>query len=72
MSMDAATVLRAVEIGAPLAGKLIEAIAAGLAAGKTDEEATREALARLAAMPDLVPIGPEIEAILADARSQKP
>jgi hypothetical protein len=67
---EAETVLRAAEIAGPLVAKLIAEIASGMKAGKTEEEATREALARLAAEPDLVPVLPDVERIIAEAREE--
>jgi hypothetical protein len=62
---------RALEIGGPLIVRLIGLIAEGIQSGKGEEEATREALLLLAAMPDLVPVGPDVEAILREAREEK-
>jgi hypothetical protein len=60
--------LRALEIGGPLLVTLVGEIAKGLQSGRSEEEATREALLLLAAMPDLVPVGPDVERILREAR----
>jgi hypothetical protein len=63
--------VRALEIGGPLLVTLVGEIVKGLDAGRSEEEATREALLLLAAMPDLVPVGPDVEAILREAREAK-
>jgi hypothetical protein len=60
--------LRALEIGGPLLVRLVGAIAEGIQSGKDEETATRDALEKLAGMPDLVPVGPDVERILREAR----
>jgi hypothetical protein len=68
--MDAQVVARAFEIGIQLAGLLAKPIAELLESGATEEEATREALKRLAAQPDLVPVLPKVRAMIAEARAK--
>lgn len=71
---DAQTVMRATEIalsvGAPLVRELVEALSSGL----DEEAATRRALERLAATPDLTPVLPRVQAMIVDAlaKADKP
>jgi hypothetical protein len=67
---ELATVLRAAEVAGPLLGRLVGLIADAMRDGRNEEEATREALAALAGMPDLVPVLPQVERILAEERAR--
>lgn len=68
--MDPQTLVRATEIGAAVLVPLVREIADALHAGRTEEEATRTALARLAALPDLAPVLPRVQAMIAAARAE--
>jgi hypothetical protein len=65
---ELAIVLRAAEVAGPLLGRLVGLIADAMRGGADEEAATREALEKLAGMPDLVPVGPDVERILREAR----
>ncbi|HVK84234.1 MAG TPA: hypothetical protein VM513_09005 [Kofleriaceae bacterium] len=66
MSPD--VVARAFEIGVAVASPLAKLIAEMIDGGASEEEATRKALERLAAQPDLTPVLPKVRAMIIDAR----
>lgn len=69
MSVSAQDVVRASEIALSVAGPLLREIGEALAEGLDEEAATRRALQRLADAPDLRPVLPRVQAMIADARS---
>lgn len=69
--MEAEFALVAARLGAAVLPQIIEEIAKALNGGKTEEEATREALEKLAALPDLEAILPVVKGRIAAARRSK-
>ncbi|AKF08902.1 hypothetical protein [Sandaracinus amylolyticus] len=69
MSPD--VVARGFEIGLAVATPLAKMIAELIEGGASEEEATRKALERLAAQPDLTPVLPKVRAMIVDARRPK-
>ena len=68
--MEAQTVARAFEIAIQVGSLLAKPIAELLEGGASEEEATRKALERLAAQPDLTPVLPKVRAMIAEARAK--
>lgn len=66
--MDAQTAIRATEIALALGAPIMREIAEALAEGLDETAATKRALERLAATPDLEAVLPKVRAMIADAR----
>jgi len=62
-------VARGFEIGVAVATPIAKLIAEFIEGGMGEEEATRKALERLAATPDLTPVLPKVQAMIAAARA---